>query len=227
MKDSERAKQAAGQLAATWIQDGMIVGLGTGSTAIAFIEALAERCRKGLNVVCAATSIRSTRLATDLGLAVVELNSLVTLDITVDGADEITPKKEMIKGGGGALLREKVLASLSREMVVVVDESKCVPTLGTFKLPIEVIPFAYRPLQSRLEKMGYPSKLRLNENLTPYFTDNNNYILDLTSQNGFPNLEEADAQLRSIPGVLETGLFLNLAGRVIVGKRDGTTTIWE
>ncbi len=230
MQDQEqlvRAKQAAGELAATWIQDGMRVGLGTGSTAKAFITALGQRCRQGLKIVAAATSDRSAQQARDEGIDVRDINDLESLDITVDGADEINSRKEMIKGGGGALLREKILAFFSTEMLVIVDEAKCVDQLGAFKLPVEVIPFAYHPLEKRLRALGYEPFLRKKSGEeSPYVTDNGNFILDLKAPNGFPYPYEDQIRIQALPGVVETGFFLGMAGRVIIGKFDGSTRVW-
>lgn len=225
-KELFQAKQAAGKLAASWIQEGMRVGLGTGSTAETFITALAERCRQGLKITAAATSERSAHQARQLGLDVREINSFERLDLTVDGADEINSRKEMIKGGGGALLREKILAFLSHEMVVIVDATKCVDKLGAFKLPVEVVAIAYHPLEECLKSMGYQPFLRKQVDQSPYVTDNGNYILDLIAPNGFADPYQDQERIRNLPGVIETGLFLGLAGRVIVGHLDGTTQVW-
>lgn len=220
----EQAKQAAADSAVKLIQTGMRIGLGTGSTATLFIQVLIERNRKeNLNLITVATSERSARQAIEGGLRVVDVDTLPGLDITVDGADEIDQQKRMIKGGGGALLREKIIATMSREMIVVVDESKVVEKLGAFPLPVEVVPFAHLVTLRKMESLGYRGSFRVKDSGELYKTDNGNYIVDIVfSEPCEP--EKDQIILRAIPGVVETGFFLGLAGRVIVGHSNGTTT---
>lgn len=221
---SSAAKKAAGDYAAGLIQDGMRVGLGTGSTAASFISALVERHRCGLRVEVIATSERTQALAVKGGLPVLDQESVTSLDITVDGADEIDRHKRMIKGGGGALLREKIVASMSREMVVIIDESKQVPLLGKFPLPIEISPFAHRATIAALERKGYEGVLRMDGN-TPYKTDSGHLIFDIKFHNTLEKPEHEESVIRTIPGVITTGFFFGLAGRVVVGQSDGTVQI--
>lgn len=214
-------KAAAASAALELIQPGMRVGLGTGTTVDYFLQGLGEKCRRGLVIKALASSIATEVRARSLGIPLVATSSLTALDITVDGADEVDDKKRLIKGGGGALLREKLLAYMADEMVVIVDTSKVVTSLGGAPLPVEVIPFAYTVTQHHIEKTGYPAKLRLNENDGSLFiTDNGNYILDVKLPSPCPDIEALDSYLHSIPGVVETGFFLGLAKCVIVG--DGT-----
>lgn len=215
------AKKAAGRAAAELIQDGMLVGLGTGSTAAFFIEALGKRCQEGLKISALATSQQSAHQALQLGIPLEDPRTIMSVDITVDGADEIDHHKNMIKGGGGALLREKLLAQASRELIVVIDETKLVDQLGTHPLPIEIAPFVYRSTLQRLEAQGYQGVLRLNRNEEPYLTDNGNYIADIQYAVPILNPMEEQERLKSITGVIETGLFFDLAGRVIIGYEDG------
>ncbi len=225
-KIKEIAKQAAGKAAAALIQPNMLVGLGTGSTAFYFIEALIERCRSnGLKISAVATSQASAAQATAGGIPLYDINRVTSLDITVDGADEIDHQKRMIKGGGGALLREKILASISREMVVIIDEDKLVDQLGVFPLPIEIVPFANQLTLYRVGKLGYQGAFRRTSKGELYVTDNGNYIIDITFPQGCQSPEHDQAILRALPGVIETGFFFNLAGRVIVGKANGTVKI--
>lgn len=221
----KEAKKAVGTKAAELVEDGMLVGLGTGSTATCFIESLIKRCQEGLRIEAVATSRRSQQQALNGGIPVIDINRVSTLDICFDGADEIDPQKRMIKGGGGALLREKIVASMSHEMVVIVDETKCVDTLGKFPLPIEIIPFGYRSIVNKIENMGYTGKIRMESGNYKYVTDSGHFIYDAQLSPKHPAPEEIQEQILHIPGVVETGFFFNLAGRVIVGKSDGSVEI--
>jgi ribose 5-phosphate isomerase A len=215
------AKKAAGTAAAELIENGMLVGLGTGSTAAFFIEALGKRCREGLKISAVATSQQSTRQAEQLGISLRDPETITSLDVKVDGADEIDHHKNMIKGGGGALLREKLLAQSSQEMIVIIDETKLVDHLGTHPLPVEISRFVYQSTLQRIKAKGYQGILRLNRENDPYLTENGNYIVDLQYSAPITDPIKEQEQLKSITGVLETGLFFNLAGRVVIGYEDG------
>jgi ribose 5-phosphate isomerase A len=217
----EKAKKAAGKEAAKLIQNGMKVGLGTGSTAAYFIEELVQQCKEGLKIEVIATSLKSYVLARDGGIPLLDPNATTYLDITVDGADEIDPQKRMIKGGGGALLREKIVASMSQEMVVIVDEAKVVPLLGKCSLPIEIVPFAFQATIKALNQKGYFGKLRAKGD-EAFITDNENYIYDISFETPQDNPEYHEMVIKGIPGVVTTGFFFHLAGRVIIGCNDGT-----
>lgn len=219
------AKRAVGAVAAELIEEGMYVGLGTGSTTSYFIEALAARCLAGLNIYAVASSQQTIRQAHSLGIPLIDEQSITQLDITVDGADEVDPHKNMIKGRGGALLREKILAYSSREMVVIIDETKRVHQLGTSPVPIEISAFAYKTTLLRLTDRGYQGTLRLNCDGTPYHTDNGNYLYDIQFNPLILDPHAEDERLRHITGVLETGFFFHIAGRVIIGFKDGLTQI--
>ncbi len=219
------AKRAAGKAAAELIQDDMLVGLGTGSTAAFFIEALAERCREGLKISAVATSQQSTHQAQLLGIPLEDPDTLISIDIIVDGADEIDHHKNMIKGGGGALLREKLLAQASKEMIVIIDETKLVNHLGTHPLPVEIARFLYRSTLHRLEAKGYQGVLRLKRDNEPYLTDNGNYIVDIQYLTPMIDPMKEEANLKSLTGVIETGIFFNLAGRVVIGYEDGCVKV--
>lgn len=222
---SQDAKEAAGRKAAQWIESGMIVGLGSGSTAECFIKSLIERCRKGLRIKAVASSRASTDLAQKGGIEVLDINSVPRIDITVDGADEIDPQKRMIKGGGGAHVREKILASASDEMVVIVDETKLVPSVGRGKLPIEVMFYGSPATRMKIEELGHPGKWRLNPDGTLFITENGNLLFDITFDSPPESPEQVDNALRRVPGVIDTGFFFNLAGRVIVGYPDNETQV--
>lgn len=220
------AKKAAGIAATDLIKDGMLVGLGTGSTASFFIQALGQKCREeGLQITAVATSLQSMRQAQSVGIPMVDSDAISFLDITVDGADEIDHKKNMIKGGGGALLKEKILAKSSHEMVVIIDETKLVEHLGVFPVPVEIAPFAYQTTLMRLSDLGYKATMRLNRDKSLYITDSGHYIADIQYESPILDPVFENNQLRDIVGVLETGLFFNIAGRVIVGYEDGFAKI--
>jgi len=222
---NECAKQAAGKKAAEQIESGMIVGLGTGSTATYFIEHLILRVKKGLKIQAVASSTASEELAKSGGIAILHLNDAPRVDITVDGADEIDSQKRMIKGGGGAHVREKILAAASNQMIIVVDESKLVPSVGVHKLPVEVLSYGAPSIRKHLEDRGYQGQWRLDEDEEFYITENGNLLFDIQwpSPPSFPE-QEHDA-IRKIPGVVDTGFFFGYANEVIIGFSDGTVKI--
>jgi len=222
---SQDAKVAAGRKAVEWVKNGMIVGLGSGSTSECFIRSLIEATKKGLRIKAVSSSRASADLAKSGGIEVLDINSVPRIDITVDGADEIDPQKRMIKGGGGALVREKILASSSSEMIVIVDESKLVPSVGRGKLPIEVIFYGSPATRTKIEELGHQGKWRLNDDHTLYITENGNLIFDLTFDSPPASPEQLHDTIRRIPGVVDTGFFFNLAGPVIVGYPDGKTQV--
>jgi ribose 5-phosphate isomerase A len=219
-----KAKQAAAEKALTFIQNGMRIGLGTGSTSEFFIHSLAAACKQGLKISAFSSSISSQKLAESLGIPLMEESQATYLDLTIDGADEVGPDKTLIKGGGGALLREKILAAMAGEMIVIVDAKKIVKEWGGFPLPVEIARFACQATMRHFADQGFHAKLREKASI-PFVTDNGNWIVDLALDNSMRNPQQLDSQLKSIPGVLETGLFIGLAGRIIVGNEDGTTTI--
>jgi ribose 5-phosphate isomerase A len=220
--EKDKLKRLLGSKAADIIEDDMLVGLGTGSTAKYFIDGLINRAQSGLKIHCVATSTRSEEQAIEGGLKVLNLNDIDHIDITVDGADEIDAHKNLTKGGGGALFREKLVASLSRELIIIADESKSVDRLGRFPLPVELVPFGHKQTMKALAEMGYEGTLRLSSEKTPYLTDNSNYIFDIQFKQLRDNPLEDHKQIRSIIGVLETGFFIGMAGRVLIAKYDGT-----
>lgn len=225
LKSSEIAKKAAAKAASELIQEGMIIGLGTGSTALFFIEYLIDRHRNGLKISAVATSEESYKKALEGGIPMLDINSLTFLDVTVDGADEIDKNRQMIKGGGGALLREKIVATMSKEMIVIVDSTKVKESLGQFPLPIEITPFAHAVTIHHLNALGWKGHLRLTKEKKAYFTDNGNLIYDIQLDYPCEDPKRINDEIRNIPGVVETGFFLDLAGRVITGFPDGTALI--
>ncbi len=217
---NDKGKQAAGYKAAEFVESGMRIGLGTGSTAYYFIKKLIERCQQGLKIEGIATSKASSKQAQEGGIALLDPEKFPSLDLDVDGADEIDPQKQMIKGGGGALFREKIIASAAKEMIVVIDESKLVPKLGRHPLPVEIAPFGMNALLSRLQSLDLHGSLR-KEKEQFYTTDNGNYIIDLDLADEKRSFRDLDASIRKLPGVIDTGFFWDLAGRVIIGYSDG------
>lgn len=222
---SINVKQLAAEKAVEYVEDGMKVGLGTGSTAYWAIRKLGERVSEGLKITAVATSRASEEQARELGIPLVAFGDIDSLDLTIDGADELDNSLQLIKGGGGALLREKIVASNSTRMIVIADEGKVVSTLGKFPLPVEIVPFAWEWTVAELAKLGCQPELRRNgEEL--YKTDNGNYIADCR----FEAIESAPKlalTIQSIPGVVDHGLFIGIAAMAIVGKHDGSIEIIE
>jgi ribose 5-phosphate isomerase A len=201
------------------VHDGDVVGLGSGRAATAFIQALGERVRQGLRVRGVPTSQKSAEVARPFGIPLITLNDVEQLDIAVDGADEVDPRNNLIKGLGGALVREKLVASAARRFVVLVGREKIVPVLGSHGvLPVEVVPFGISPCRRRLEKLGLPSRQRL-LNGAPFVSDNGNFILDC--QVG-PLADPAalEARIREIPGLVDTGLFLGMSPVLFIQDGD-------
>jgi len=223
--DVEAQKRAAAGRAVALVQPGMRLGLGTGSTAKHFVEMLAERVRAGLDVVAVPTSEATRELAERLGIALTTLDETPELDLTVDGADEIAPDLSLIKGGGGALLREKVVAAASARMVVIADESKWVPTLGRFPLPIEIVPFGAtvtrRAVEAAAAESGCPgpAPLRKAQNGHAFVTDGGHWLIDAALQR-IADPRTLAARLAAIPGVVEHGLFIDLAQAAIVAGAE-------
>jgi ribose 5-phosphate isomerase A len=213
----DQEKQAAARAAAELVEPGSIVGLGSGSTATYAIRFLGQRVRESLKIVGIPTSQKTKQLAEQLGIPLSTLDEHPQIDIDIDGADEIDPQLNLIKGGGGALLREKIIASASRRFIVVGDSSKQVAHLGKFPLPVEVIPFAQSLISKRIAGLGAQVSLRGAGN--PYVTDEGHHILDCK----FGEIADPPAlaeKLRGIPGVVEHGLFIGMAELALVGK-DG------
>lgn len=216
------AKQIAAEKAVTYIRDEMIVGLGTGSTAYWAIQKIGEEVRQGLKVKVVASSLQSENLAKELGIPIIAFDQVEKIDVTIDGADEVDKNLNLIKGGGGALLREKIIAYNSQQFIVIVDSSKRVDVLGKFPLPVEIAPFAFELTIRNIEKLGCTVKIR-NKEGRDFVTDNGNYIADCNF-NEIPDPLSLSNDLHEIPGVLETGLFINkLVHFVIVGHDDGST----
>jgi ribose 5-phosphate isomerase A len=217
MDAHEHAKELAAQKALEFIREGMIVGLGSGSTATIFIKLLGERVKAGLKVRGIPSSQNSEVLAKSLGIPIIDFHQTAEIDVTVDGADEIAPGLALLKGGGGALLREKIVASASKKFVVVADSSKIVAHLGKFPLPVEVIPMAAPLVASKFSAMGIRPRVRQSANGADYITDEGNLILDCACGE-IQDPSALAAKIRAIVGVVEHGLFLNMAELAIVSS---------
>jgi ribose 5-phosphate isomerase A len=229
--DTGGLKRAAAARALDFVEDGMKLGLGTGSTADLFLELLAKRIRSGLKIVGTPTSQRTADNARTLGIPIRDLDELGSLDLAVDGADEADGNLDLIKGGGGALLREKIVAASAKRMIVIGDETKLVERLGAFPVPVEVIPFGHVTTRARIcaaaERLAYRGlapALRQTQDGQPYRTDNANYIYDCP----FCAIADASAlalALSSIPGVVEHGLFIGMASALVIAGSTGVRVI--
>ena len=214
---NDQEKEAAARASLQFVKDGQVVGLGTGSTAAYFIKLLGEKVKDGMRVRGIPTSDRSRELAESLGIPLTTLDECQEIAVTVDGADEVDPQLRLIKGGGGAMLREKIVASATKQLVIVADATKQVPVLGKFPLPVEVIQFAQALVAKRIAALGAQVSLRKNADGTPYVTDERNHILDCR----FGQIRDADRlaqQLSEMPGIVEHGLFIGMASVVLFAK---------
>jgi ribose 5-phosphate isomerase A len=227
----DTAKFVAAKRAVEFVEDGMRVGLGTGSTAAWMVRCLGELVREdGLRVTGVPTSSRTADLARRVGIHVVSLDEAKWLDLTIDGADEVDPDLNLIKGGGGALLQEKIVATASDQMVVISDASKQVERLGAFPLPVEVVPFGWQTTKALVEEtleglevLGHSATLRLNGS-APFVTDEGNYIIDLHLQR-IGNARQMSLVLNQIPGVVENGLFIDICDVLVTGHGDGRVEV--
>jgi ribose 5-phosphate isomerase A len=219
-------KRLAGEAAANLIEDGMVLGLGTGTTATQMIYAVGRRIQEGLRITGAvATSQASEELARKLGIPLTDLDTHPLLDLAIDGTDEIDGQLRLIKGGGGALLREKIVASSTRRFIVIGDATKQVAQLGrNTPLPVEVVPFAATPVSKRLEALGASVRLRRSGD-SVFFTENCNVTLDCFFAGGIADPTDLEAHIRRIVGVVEVGLFLNMAERAIIGGPEGVIVL--
>ena len=222
--NTDTEKMAAARKSLEYVKDGMIVGLGSGTTATFAIKFLGEQVRDGLKIRGLPTSRASGELARSLNIPLTSFDEVAYTDVTIDGADEVDPALALIKGGGGALLHEKIVASASRFLVIVADEHKMVQRLGRFPLPVEVIPFAATPVKHRLLDLGAKPVLRLRPDKSPYITDEGNFIFDCHYEQIMDTATVAHA-IKGITGVVEHGLFLGLASVVVVAGPDGAKIV--
>lgn len=221
MNDNERIKASVAKEAAKLVLPGMTVGIGTGSTAYWLIAALGERIKDGLECRAVPTSNTTRTLAIKHGIPVIELDEVEHLDLAIDGADEIDPQLQLIKGGGGSLLQEKMVADISRQFIIIADETKMVAQLGKFPLPVEVVPYGWEQTKHKIERLGCKQlSLRMQDG-NPFITDHGHYIVDCHF-NEILYPATLHSRLNNLPGVVENGLFLNMADAALIGYKDGT-----
>lgn len=220
------AKQLSAERAAEFIKDGMTVGLGTGSTSAFAIEAIGRKVQQGLSIKAVASSMRSEELAKQSGIRLIPFSEVTAIDVYIDGADEVDQDLNLIKGGGGALLREKIIAFNSKEFLVIVDGSKLVEHLGKFLLPVEITPFAMELTLHQLQKLGCSANIR-SQNNEHYITDNGNLIVDCDFKK-IEQVQQLHLSLNALPGVVENGLFpASMVSKVIVGYESGEVKVIE
>ena len=220
MLTQEEIKMRLGKYAADLVPANITIGLGSGSTVFFLIQELAARRRQGLSLKIVPTSAQTKRLAEEAGIGIADLNEVDSLPLTIDGADEIDGQFQLIKGGGGALLREKMVASVSEQLIIIADVSKCVPQLGRFPLPVEVVPAGWKQVQKKITMLGCKEVTLRKESNNPFISGDGHYILDCS----FEKIKDAvtlNTSLHLIPGVVETGLFCNMTRTVIIGYPDG------
>lgn len=220
MLTQDEIKKLTGEHAAQLVQNGMTAGIGSGSTVYWLIEALGKRIKEGLSFRAVPTSRQTAEHLAKYNIETIELDSDTSIDITIDGADEIDPQLQLIKGGGGMLLQEKIVASASKQLVIIADHTKLVNKLGKFPLPIEVIPWGWKYLQHELEEQFIIKTVLRQSNGKIYLTDHGHYILDCYFE-VINDPAALNSELNDIPGVVENGLFVNMASKIIIGYPDG------
>lgn len=224
--NTEEIKKRLGEKAVSFVKEGMTVGLGTGSSAKCFIDSLAKEVKNGLNIRAVSSSKRSFEQAKNLGIPVFPLEEVDLVDLTIDGADEVDPHKNLIKGAGGAHIREKVLASFSKSFLVIVDNTKLVKNLGDKKpLPVEIVAFGKNATKDLIEKLSLQGDFRKTSDGALFVTDNGGYLIDLDVKG--KDLDTVHKNLLAIPGVVDTGYFKNLANGVLVGYEDGRISLLD
>ena len=218
--DTEKLKQLAAEQAVEAVQSGTVVGLGTGSTIYYALLKLGERVRNGLDIIGIPTSKQTAEIAVQQGISLSTLGEHPVIDLTIDGADEVNPTLDLIKGAGGALVREKIIAHASKRLIIIVDEGKRVELLGSnFPVPVEVVPFGWGSTQLSLNRICRDATLR-----PDFVSDNGNYILDCTFD-GIPDPVTTERIINNLPGVVDNGLFINRADQVIIGAASGIQTL--
>ena len=218
-------KTNAAKEAVKLIKDGMVVGLGTGSTAKIAVDLIGEKLSNSFQIIGMPTSIKTEEQAKNLGIDLIEIDQAETIDIAIDGADEVAPDLSLIKGLGGALLREKKVEKKAKELIIIVDESKIVERLGVGFLPVEVSIENHDQTKNEITELGCTAELRIENDSLPFETDNQNYIYHCKFENGIENPVELDINLLDIDGVVDTGLFINMASKIIIGTSNGTKII--
>lgn len=223
-KTSDLEKEAAARASLRFVRDGMILGLGTGSTAVHAVRFLGAQVRAGLKIRGIPTSVHTGELAASLGIPLTTLDEVQQIDVDIDGADEFDPQLNLIKGGGGALLREKIIASASRQVVIIADSSKRVAVLGKFPLPVEVIPFAQPLVTKRISDLGASVKIRKDAKGNAFVTDEGHHILDC-SFGRIPDPPALARKLSDMPGVVEHGLFIDLASVILCADGENVAEL--
>lgn len=223
--NQDGSKFNAAKEAVKLVKNGMLVGLGTGSTAKIAVDLIGEKLSENFQIVGMPTSIQTKKQAEALGIELIDIDSTDAIDIAIDGADEVAPDLSLIKGLGGALLREKKVERKAKELIIIVDESKIVEKLGVGFLPVEVSRENHSQTKKEITKLGCTAELRIEDDSLPFVTDNQNYIYHCKFENGIENPRELDEKLMKIDGVIDTGLFIDMTTKVIVGTPDGTKII--
>lgn len=223
LTEQDQMKKAVGEKAATFVKDGMKIGLGSGSTVYWMVRKLGELVDAGVNIEGIPSSKQTEKWAQEFGVPLTDFREVKELDITIDGADEVDENHQLIKGGGAALFREKIIAQAAKELIIIVDESKMVSHLGEYPLPVEVLPFAWERTANEISKLGCVPKLRRLDGEI-LVTDNGNYILDCPF-NKIPDPDQLNKQLKQIVGVIETGLFIDMTTKVIIGNKETVTVV--
>ena len=219
------SKTNAAKEAVKLVKNGMVVGLGTGSTAEIAVDLIGKKLSDNFKIIGMPTSVKTEEQAKNLGINLIDINQAETIDIAIDGADEVAPDLSLIKGLGGALLREKKVEKKAKELIIIIDESKIVERLGVGFLPVEVSMENHDQTKKELTELGCTAELRVEDSLLPFVTDNHNYIYDCKFENGIENPREMDRELLEIDGVIDTGLFIDMASKVIIGTLNGTKII--
>ncbi len=223
--NQDTSKTNAAKEAVKLIRNGMVVGLGTGSTAKIAVDLIGKKLSDSFQIIGMPTSVKTEEQAKNLGINLIEIDQAETIDMAIDGADEVAPDLSLIKGLGGALLREKKVEKKAKELIIIVDESKIVERLGVGFLPIEVSRENHEQTKKEITKLGCTAELRIEDDSLPFVTDNQNYIYHCKFENGIENPGELDKSLLEIDGVIDTGLFINMASKVIIGTSNGTKII--
>ena len=221
----EISKLNAAKKAVQYVSNGMTVGLGTGSTTTFAIDLLGQKLSADFQIIGIPTSLKTEKQAKDLGIKLIEIDETDEIDVAIDGADEVSPDLSLIKGLGGALLREKKVEKKAKELIIIIDETKLVGKLGEGPLPIEISVKKHEITQKHIAKLGCNVELRIESNSKPFVTDNGNYICHCKFENGIDKPKELDSKLMNISGVIDTGLFINMATRIIIGSPNGTKII--
>jgi ribose 5-phosphate isomerase A len=222
----EETKKLAAEYALQFIEPGATIGIGTGSTVYHFILALVDKVKSGFPVKGVATSRQTEMLTKQAGITMIDLNDALTLDLTIDGADEIDPQLQLIKGGGGALLQEKMAAAASNKLIIIADNNKMVDCLGKHPLPVEVIPYGWKQTQKHISNLGCSKLILRIKDDAPFISDHGHYILDCYFEK-IENAESLNRQLNNIPGVVENGLFINMAAAAVIGYAGGNIKTFE